>query len=81
MAYIESLKGYIIDVPELFLERNDGQRFHFNQITTSNVTPDTQFMEVNAGWALLPVAYLPKLLGRIVARLYAISSKRGNCIA
>lgn len=59
MAYIESLKGYIVDVPELFLERNDGQRFHFNQITTSNVTPDTQFMDISAGWSLLPVAYLP----------------------
>lgn len=59
MAYIESLKGYIIDVPELFLERNDGERFHFDKITTSNVTPDTQFMDISAGWSLLPVAYLP----------------------
>lgn len=54
MAYIENLKGYITDVPEIFLNRQDGQKFHFDKISSSNVTPDNQFNEVNGGLKLSP---------------------------
>lgn len=58
-TYVPSLKGYITDVPEIWLKRRDNKVFHFDQLTSSNVTPDTQFTEINAGWSLYPVAYLP----------------------
>lgn len=59
MAYVPELRGYITDVPEIWLKRTDNRVFHFDQISSSNVSPDTQFTEVNGGWSLYPVAYLP----------------------
>ena len=59
MTYVPSLKGYVTDVPEIWLKRKDNKVFHFDQLSSSNVSPDTQFTEVNAGWSLYPVAYLP----------------------
>ena len=58
-TYIPSLKGYVTDVPEIWLKRKDDKVFHFDQLSSSNVSPDTQFTEVNGGWSLYPVAYLP----------------------
>ena len=59
MTYVPSLKGYVTDVPEIWLKRKDNKVFHFDQLSSSNVSPDTQFTEVNAGWSMYPVAYLP----------------------
>lgn len=56
MAYVPALRGYITDVPEIWLKRTDNRVFHFDQISSSNVSPDTQFTEVNGGWSLYPVA-------------------------
>lgn len=58
-TYVPSLKGYVTDVPEIWLKRRDDKVFHFDQLSSSNVSPDTQFTEVNGGWSLYPVAYLP----------------------
>lgn len=58
-TYVPALKGYVTDVPELWLKRKDDKVFHFDQLSSSNVSPDTQFTEVNGGWSLYPVAYLP----------------------
>lgn len=58
-AYISALRGYIADVPEVFFKRIDGNVFHFDEITQASATPNVQFTEVNAGWGLYPVAYLP----------------------
>lgn len=58
-TYVPALKGYVTDVPELWLKRRDEKVFHFDQLSSSNVSPDTQFTEVNGGWSLYPVAYLP----------------------
>ena len=58
-TYVPSLKGYVTDVPEIWLKRADDKVFHFDQLSSSNVSPDTQFTEVTGGWSLYPVAYLP----------------------
>jgi hypothetical protein len=58
-SYIPAYKGYITDVPELWFKRNDGKVFHFDQLTAANMSPNVNFTEVNAGWSLYPVAYLP----------------------
>lgn len=57
--YIPAYKGYITDVPELWFKRNDGRVYHFDQLTAFNASPNVNFTEVNAGWSLYPVAYLP----------------------
>ena len=33
--------------------------FYFDELTSASVTPDVQYTEINAGWSLFPVAYLP----------------------
>lgn len=58
-TYIPAYKGYITDVPELWFKRNDKKVFHFDQLTAANMSPNVNFTEVNAGWSLYPVAYLP----------------------
>lgn len=58
-TYIPAYKGYITDVPELWFKRRDGKVFHFDQLTSANMSPNVNFTEVNAGWSLYPVAYLP----------------------
>ena len=59
MAYIEKFQGYVADVPEFWFNRIDGRTFHYNQLTAASVTPQVNFTEVNAGWSIYPVAYLP----------------------
>lgn len=58
-TYIPAYKGYINDVPQLWFKRNDGKIFHFDKLTDASVTPQVNFTEVNGGWSLYPVAYLP----------------------
>lgn len=58
-TYIPAYKGYITDVPEIWFKRRDGKVFHYDQLTAANATPNVNFTEVNAGWSLFPVAYLP----------------------
>lgn len=58
-TYIPAYKGYVTDVPELWFKRKDGKIFHYDQLTQASFTPNVNFTEVNAGWSLFPVAYLP----------------------
>ena len=51
--------GYIADVPRLWFKRCDGRVFYFDELTAATVTPQVNYTEVNAGWSLYPVAYLP----------------------
>lgn len=37
----------------------DGRIFYFDEITQANASPNVQYTEINAGWSLFPVAYLP----------------------
>lgn len=57
--YLNSIKGYIADVPRVWFKRCDGHVFYYDEITQASATPNTQFTEVNAGWSPYPVAYLP----------------------
>lgn len=59
MAYVSKFQGYVADVPEFWFKRIDGRIFHYNQLTQASVTPQVNFTEVNAGWSIYPVAYLP----------------------
>ncbi len=58
-TYVDAYKGYIADVPEVWFKRCDNQVFHFDEITQASVNPQTNFTEINAGWSLYPVCYLP----------------------
>jgi len=58
-TYIPAYKGYIADVPRVWFKRCDGRIFYFDEITQANASPNVQYTEINAGWSLFPVAYLP----------------------
>lgn len=58
-TYIPAFKGYMTDVPEIWFKRRDAKVFHFDQISAASATPNVNFTEVNGGWSLYPVAYLP----------------------
>lgn len=59
-TFIAAYKGYITDVPELWFKRfRDNKLFHYDQLTAASFAPQVNFSEVNAGWSLYPVAYLP----------------------
>lgn len=58
-TYVAAYKGYIADVPRVWFKRCDGRIFYFDEITQANASPNVQYTEVNAGWSLFPVAYLP----------------------
>jgi hypothetical protein len=58
-TYIAAYKGYIADVPRVWFKRCDGRIFYFDEITQANASPNVQYTEINAGWSLFPVAYLP----------------------
>lgn len=58
-TYVKEFNGYIADVPRLWFKRCDGRMFYFDELTAASVTPQINYTEVNAGWSLFPVAYLP----------------------
>ena len=58
-TYVKAYGGYIADVPRLWFKRCDGRIFYFDELTQATVTPQVNYTEVNAGWSLYPVAYLP----------------------
>lgn len=57
--YEKAFGGYIADVPRLWFKRCDGRIFYFDELTNATVSPQVNYTEVNAGWSLYPVAYLP----------------------
>lgn len=83
-TYIPAYKGYVTDVPELWFKRKDGKVFHYDQLTAASMTPNVNFTEVNAGWSLFPVAYLPgqstmemqATSGQFNADLFAMSNNK-----
>lgn len=83
-TYIPAYKGYVTDVPELWFKRKDGKVFHYDQLTAASVTPNVNFTEVNAGWSLFPVTYLPgqstmemqATSGQFNADLFAMSNNK-----
>lgn len=58
-TYVKEFNGYIADVPRLWFKRCDKRIFYFDELTAATVTPQVNYTEVNAGWSLYPVAYLP----------------------
>ena len=82
--YLNSIKGYIADVPRVWFKRCDGHVFYYDEITQASATPNTQFTEVNAGWSPYPVAYLPgqstmelqMTSGQFNADLFAMANAR-----
>ena len=58
-TYVEQFHGYIADVPRMWFKRCDGRVFYFDELTNATVTPQVNYTEINAGWSLYPVAYLP----------------------
>lgn len=58
-TYVKEFQGYIADVPRMWFKRCDGRIFYFDELTNATVTPQVNYTEINAGWSLYPVAYLP----------------------
>lgn len=58
-TYVKEFNGYIADVPRMWFKRCDGRIFYFDELTNATVTPQVNYTEINAGWSLYPVAYLP----------------------
>lgn len=58
-TYVKAYNGYIADVPHFWFKRCDGRIFYFDEQTNASVTPQVNYTEVNAGWSMYPVAYLP----------------------
>ena len=58
-TYIPAFKGYMADVPEIWFKRCDGNVFHYDELTQASVNPNVQFTEINGGWSVFPVAYVP----------------------
>lgn len=58
-TYVKEFGGYVADVPRLWFKRCDGRVFYFDELTNATVTPQVNYTEINAGWSLYPVAYLP----------------------
>lgn len=58
-TYIPEFQGYIADVPRMWFKRCDGRMFYFDELTNATVSPQVNYTEINAGWSLFPVAYLP----------------------
>lgn len=58
-TYIPEFQGYIADVPRMWFKRCDGRMFYFDELTQASVSPQVNYTEINAGWSLFPVAYLP----------------------
>lgn len=83
-TYVAAYKGYIADVPQVWFKRCDGEVFHYDEITQASANPQTNFTEINAGWSLYPVAYLPgqstfeisMTSGQFNADLFAMANNR-----
>lgn len=83
-TYIPAYKGYIADVPRVWFKRCDGRIFYFDEITQANATPQTNMTEIQAGWSLYPVCYLPgqstmeisMTSGQFNAELFALANGR-----
>lgn len=59
-TYLPTVKGYITDVPQVWFRRDGDERvFHFDKLTSASASANIETNEVNAGWSLFPVAYLP----------------------
>lgn len=58
-TYVKEFNGYVADVPRLWFKRCDGRVFYFDELTAATVSPQVNYTEINAGWSLYPVAYLP----------------------
>lgn len=58
-TYVKEFGGYVADVPRLWFKRCDGRVFYFDELTQASVSPQVNYTEINAGWSLYPVAYLP----------------------
>ena len=58
-TYVKEFNGYVADVPRLWFKRCDGRVFYFDELTNATVSPQVNYTEINAGWSLYPVAYLP----------------------
>ena len=71
-AYVEQYGGYIADVPRLWFKRCDGKVFYFDELTQASIAPQINQTEINAGWSMFPVAYLP---GQSTFELQATSGK------
>lgn len=81
-TYVPHLGGWIADVPQFFFKRSDGTVFVNKHVTACSVNPQTDFMEVRAGWSNYASAYLPGqstmdinvTLGDFDADLFAVAN-------
>ena len=58
MEYVEKLGGYIADVPKVDFTRCDGRNFHFDEVTSFNLSYNNESLTITGGWSGFPLAYI-----------------------
>lgn len=56
MAYVNAVKGFIADTAKLDFRRCDGRVFHFDNTSTTSITPGGDYITINGGWDFYPLA-------------------------
>ena len=59
MAYIPSIQGYIIDVPNLIFKPDGKQREVFTTLTSASVNNGAENLPINGGQGKFPLAIIP----------------------
>lgn len=58
MEFVEKLGGYIADVPKVDFTRCDGRNFHFDEVTSFNLSYNNETLTITGGWSGFPLAYI-----------------------
>ena len=55
-VYVEKLKGYIADNPNIEFERCDGKVFSYDEVNTASMNDQSESLTINGGQSNFPLA-------------------------
>ncbi len=58
MIYVEKLKGYIADNPNIEFERCDGTVFSYDEVNTASMSDSSESLTINGGQSNFPLAII-----------------------
>lgn len=58
MVYVEKLKGYIADNPNIEFERCDGTVFSYDEVNTASMSDSSESLTINGGQSNFPLAII-----------------------
>lgn len=56
--YVEKLKGYIADTPNIEFERCDGTVFSYDEVNTASMSDSSESLTINGGQSNFPLAII-----------------------